>query len=179
MVGASNVRIALWEDYALEASDVVVSGDVPGASRVFGAGRHWYYQFQVPEGVVGAFTVRLSSRSFAAKPVRVAYDTVRSVAIQFGTPRWDGRRVVIPVSADVPLIGLEKSCFRLTGMAGRCYLYGRDREYQLHVIPTQRSGVFRISMARQVCKSERHSCGCGWRSAVEVRYGSTSDSNDR
>lgn len=173
VVGTSNVRIALTEDYNLDASHVVVSGDVPAGSRVFGAGRHWYYQFKLVEGQAGAFTVGLSS-AFRATPVVVEYDTVRSVSIRFGTPRQEGRRVVVPISASHALIGLVKSCFRLTGASGRCYLYGRDREYQLVVIPNERSGVFRVSVARQVCKASGiHVDAVS--EAVEVRYGSSSD----
>ena len=177
VVGASNVRIALAEDYALEASDMVVSGDVPIESRVFGAGRWWYYQFGVSEDETGEFTVGLSD-AFRAKPVVVAYDTVRSVEIRFGEAQWDGRRVSIPVSVSEPLIGLEKSCFRLRGVAGRCYLYGKDRAYELVIVPNEQSGVFRVSVARQVCKSNGIHVDAVSES-VEVQYGEASDSSDR
>lgn len=165
--GDSNVRVALAEARDLTLSDFVVSGDVLQC-QVFGADKDWYVQFCVPEGQMGTFSVGMSSE-FVAVPVMVKYDTIRSVALTFGTPRYEGNRVIVPVFTDVEVCGLTKRSFRAVGFTGGTYLYGKDRTYEFVAVPSDSRGQFRLEVARLAMKQTCHVAE--WDSTpITVRY---------
>ena len=173
VIGKSNIRLTFARNVqGLNLSNVnikTVSGDAMGEDvRVWGEDGNWYITCKVPHACVGMSEISLTGSVIAngaletidAHAVRIAYDTLRSLPMHSGQVRYEKSRVILPITFETDVSGLTKKHFRLTAVSGhsasrmRCYLYGKDKDYELVFIPNgYRRGVFTVSMARQVQKA--------------------------
>ena len=146
-----------------------ISGDPIGENvSVWGEDGNWYLTFKIPEFHVGSSQITLTGSVIAngafetidVKAVTVDYDTRRSLRMHWGEIRYQKNQLTLPITFGTDVIGLTKKHFRLTVVSGhsvsrlRCYLYGKDRDYELVFIPNgYRRGVFRVEIVRPVHKT--------------------------
>ena len=144
--GKFNIRLTFArqvQDFDLSNVKIeTVSGDPIGEDvRVWGQDGNWYLTCKIPDNCIGWSEVSLTGsvivnsglETIDARAVRIAYDTVRSVAASFGTPIKRGRKIEIPVSFDTPIQHLKKPNFRFSH-ATPFQLYGTSDSYSL-VLP--------------------------------------------
>ena len=146
-----------------------ISGDPIGEDvRVWGEDGNWYLTFKIPDARVGRSQITLTGSVIAngaletldAKAVTIDYDTRRSLMMHWGEIRYGKNQLTLPITFETDVIGLTKKHFRLTAVSGhsvsrlRCYLYGKDKDYELVFIPNgYRRGVFTVEIARPVHKT--------------------------
>ena len=149
--------------------EIPFRGDPIGEDvRVWGEDGNWYLTFKIPDARVGSSQITLTGSVIAngaletldAKAVTVDYDTRRSLRMHWGEIRYEKNQLTLPITFDTDVSGLTKKHFRLTSVSGhsvsrlRCYLYGKDRDYELVFIPNNyRRGVFTVEIARPVHKT--------------------------
>ena len=143
VIGKSNIRLTFARKIqGLDLSNVeieTVSGDPIGEDvTVWGRGGDWYITCKIPDTCIGISEVSLTGSVIAngvietidARSVRIAYDTVKTVDVTFGSPIKRGRKIEIPVSFDTPIQHLKKRNFRFS-RAIPFQLYGASDSYSL------------------------------------------------
>ena len=189
VIGKSNIRLTFARNVqGLNLSNVnieTVSGDAMGEDvRVSGVDGNWYLTCKIPDTCVGVSEISLTGSVIAngaletidARATRIAYDTQRSLPMHSGKVRYEKSRFILPITFETDVSGLTKKHFLLTTVSGhsvsrmRCYLYGKDKDYELVFIPNgYRRGVFRVGMARQVQKANGIVLDADF-TPIEIRY---------
>ena len=91
-----------------------------------------------------------SCQASPAKPVEIAYDTVKVVKATWGTPVVSPQKTEIPISFDAPLQHLRKRNFRLSqALPFQLYRFGEG--YKI-VIPKRIQGVLSVQVLGSVVK---------------------------
>ena len=154
ITGAFNILFAFSEPFWFIFEDIrvkVLEGDSLGDSRdmLHGSGNHYMLQCYVPPDRLGRSEISLDIPGLVtASPVEITYDTVKSVAPEWGRPVVRGLFTEVPITFDVPLRHLRKRHFRLSP-AVPYQIYRTDDGYRLSV---KRHGGFSVRVAGEVVK---------------------------
>ena len=157
ITGIFTVRIVCFSEFPLGASHVefvTLSGDALGGEFAVNGDRQNYQLLYYPAAlIVGTSEVRLNGE-LKAKPVKITYDTHRSVSASFGDPVVRSNRATVPVEFEHAVVGLNKRAFRLTAGRIKYNLYGSGRHYDLVVqsLVSERRRVS-VDIVRPVCKA--------------------------
>ena len=129
----------------------VLEGDSLGDPRDLLTGRanHYMLQCYVPPNTRGKSEVSLDVPGLVvANPVIIAYDTLKVVNAEWGTPVFQGV-TEIPIAFDAELRHLRKRNFQLSP-AVPYQIYQLDDGYRLSV---RRSGGFSVAIMGHVVKT--------------------------